>query len=129
MSEAPHHAGSPGSKAVAEYVLEKHRSWGIDAWTEEFNVLLPTPIRRNVELLGQEGYVARLQETVFPEDKDASDVGQLPTFNAFSAAGDVTGELVSVNYGLPGITRRWSGWASMSPTGSSSRSRVGAGAA
>lgn len=101
MSEDPHHAGSPGSKAVAEYVLEKYESWGMDAWIEEFHVLLPTPVERHVELLSPNRYVARLQETAFPEDKDAADEGQLPSYNAFSADGDVTGELVFVNYGLP----------------------------
>jgi len=101
MSEDPHHAGSPGSKAVAEYVLEKYESWGVDAWIEEFHVLLPTPVERHVELLSPNRYVARLQETAFSEDKDAADQGQLPSYNAFSADGDVTGELVFVNYGLP----------------------------
>jgi N-acetylated-alpha-linked acidic dipeptidase len=101
MSEDPHHAGSPGSKAVAEYVRDRYLSWGVDTWIEEFQVLLPTPIERHVELLGPNGYVARLEETAFPEDKDAADAGQLPTYNAFSADGDVTGELVFVNYGLP----------------------------
>ncbi len=101
MSEEPHHAGSPGAESVAEYVRDKYRSWGVDAWIEEFQVLLPTPVDRHVELLGPDGYVARLEETAFPEDKDAADAGQIPSFNAFSADGDVTGELVFVNYGLP----------------------------
>ena len=101
LSEDPHHAGSPGSKAVADYVLEKYESWGVDAWIEEFQVLLPTPIERHVELLGPNGYTARLEETAFAEDKDAADSGQLPSYNAFSADGDVTGELVFVNFGLP----------------------------
>ena len=34
-------------------------------------------------------------------DEDTSDSGRLPTFNAYSADGDVTGELVYVNYGIP----------------------------
>ena len=101
MSEEPHHAGSPGSKAVAEYALAKYRSWGVDARIEEFKVLLPTPLERHVELLSPDHYVARLQETAFPGDKDLADLNQLPSFNAFSADGDVTGELVFVNYGIP----------------------------
>jgi len=101
MSEEPHHAGSPGSKAVAEYVLEKYLSWGVEAWIEEFQALLPYPVERTVELVGPSQYVARLEEEAFAEDKDSGDEGQLPTFNAFSADGDVTGELVFVNYGLP----------------------------
>ncbi len=101
LSEDPHHAGSPGSKVVAEYVLAKYRSWGVDAWIEEFQVLLPTPVERHVELVSPSNYVARLEETAFTEDKDAADEGQLPSYNAFSADGDVTGELVFVNYGIP----------------------------
>ena len=31
ISEEPHHAGSPGSRKVAEYVLGKFQSWGLDA--------------------------------------------------------------------------------------------------
>ena len=34
-------------------------------------------------------------------DKDSTDANQLPTFNAYSADGDVTAELVYVNYGIP----------------------------
>src|SRR6187399_2893656 len=32
----PHHAGSPGSRKVAEYVLGKFKSFGLDARIEEF---------------------------------------------------------------------------------------------
>ena len=36
-----------------------------------------------------------------PQDPDSTDAGGLPTFNAYSADGDVTGELVYVNFGTP----------------------------
>jgi N-acetylated-alpha-linked acidic dipeptidase len=42
-----------------------------------------------------------MQEAVIPEDKDSGDDNQLPTYNAYAADGDVTGELVFANYGLP----------------------------
>src|SRR5438128_11648522 len=45
ISERPHHAGSPGSKAVAEYLLELLRGWGLDASIEEFEALMPTPTK------------------------------------------------------------------------------------
>src|SRR5579872_2126326 len=44
---------------------------------------------------------ATLKEPVISEDKDSGDAHQLPTFNAYSAAGDVTAPLVYVNYGVP----------------------------
>ena len=43
----------------------------------------------------------RLAETVLPEDPDYGDRNSTPTFNAYSADGDVTGEVVYVNYGMP----------------------------
>ena len=41
ISDKPHHAGSPGSKAVAGYLLGLLRGWGLDASIEEFEALLP----------------------------------------------------------------------------------------
>jgi len=101
MSAEPHHAGSPGSRAVAEYALEQFRSWGFAAEIEEFEALLPTPTRRVLELVEPERYGARLQEPVLEEDPDSGDAGQLPTYNAYSASGDVTAPLIYINYGIP----------------------------
>jgi N-acetylated-alpha-linked acidic dipeptidase len=101
MSEEPHHAGSPASRRVAEYVLGKFREWGLEAKIEEFEALLPTPRERLLELLEPERYAARLKEPAIPEDKDSSDAGQLPTYNAYSPDGDVTAQVVYVNQGVP----------------------------
>ena len=101
MSEEPHHMGSLGSKADAEYGLAQFQAMGLDAKIEQFQALMPYPVERHVELLAPEQYTAKLQEPVIPEDKDSGDKGQLPTYNAYSADGDVTGEMVYVNYGVP----------------------------
>ncbi len=101
ISAEPHHAGSPASKAVAGHLLGLLRLWGLDARIEEFEALLPTPKSRTLELIEPERFVARLAEPAIPEDSDSGDAGQLPSYNAYSAAGDVTGPLVYVNYGVP----------------------------
>jgi N-acetylated-alpha-linked acidic dipeptidase len=101
MSEAPHHAGSPGSRKVADYVLSQFKSWGLNASIEQFEALMPYPTERVLELVGPERYVAKLQEPPVSEDKDSTDPGGLPPFNAYSADGDVTADLVYVNYGTP----------------------------
>jgi N-acetylated-alpha-linked acidic dipeptidase len=44
---------------------------------------------------------AVLKEPAIPEDPDSGDANQLPTYNAYSIDGDVTGQLVYVNYGVP----------------------------
>ncbi len=97
----PHHAGSPGSRKVADYVLSQYKSFGLDARLEEFEALMPYPTERALELTAPERYVAQLKEPIVAEDPDSGDEGQLPTFNAYSADGDVTGDLVYVNYGTP----------------------------
>ena len=101
ISESPHHAGSPESRKVAEYILGKFKSWGLNAWIEEYEALMPYPLDRQVELLAPESYVAQLREPPVADDRDSTDAGQLPTFNAYSADGDVTGDVVYVNYGTP----------------------------
>lgn len=102
MSEEPHIGGfGHGSKRVADYALEKFLSFGLDAAIEETEALMPLPVDRHVEVLGPEPYTLRLAELGIPEDKDSSDPGQLPTFNPYAADGDVTGEVVYVNYGIP----------------------------
>lgn len=101
ITEEPHHAGGPGSRKVAEYVLGKFQAWGLDAKIETFEALMPMPLERQVELIAPETFTATLKEPAMLEDKDSSDEGQLPTYNAYSADGDVTGQLVYVNYGVP----------------------------
>ena len=101
ITEEPHYAGGPGSKKVADYVLAKFRSWGLNASIETFEALLPIPTERRLELLEPKQFTAKLQEPPFLQDKDSSDEGQLPGYNAYSADGDVTGQLVYVNYGVP----------------------------
>jgi N-acetylated-alpha-linked acidic dipeptidase len=99
LSEEPHHAGSERSRQVAEYILSKFREWGLEAQIEEFEALLPTPRERLLELTEPVTFTAALKEPVIPEDKDSSDPGQLPTFNAYSPDGDVAAQVVYVNYG------------------------------
>lgn len=101
ITEEPHIAGAPGSKRVAEYVLGKFRSWGLEAWIEEHEALMPMPTERVLELIEPESFKAKLAEPAIDEDKDSADVGEIAPFNAYAADGDVTGQLVYVNYGIP----------------------------
>jgi N-acetylated-alpha-linked acidic dipeptidase len=101
LSAVPHHIGSPGGKAVAENILARYKSWGWDAKIETYQVLFPTPKTRVLEMTGPTNFTALLKEPAVKEDATSGQDGQLPTYNAWSADGDVTGELVFVNYGLP----------------------------
>ena len=102
MAARPHHVGSPGGKVVADYIFNKFKSWGYDVQVETFYVLFPTPKTRLLEMTGPVNFKASLQEPALKEDATSGQTSeQLPTYNCWSADGDVTGELVFVNYGLP----------------------------
>ena len=99
MAGEPHVAGQPSSKKVADYALAKFKSFGLDAKLEEFEAMMPWPIDTTVEVVGPEKYTLRVKEPVLPEDPDSGD--QTPLYNAYSGDGNVTGEVVYVNYGMP----------------------------
>jgi N-acetylated-alpha-linked acidic dipeptidase len=102
LSARPHHVGSAYDKENAEWILSRFKEWGWDAHIENFEVLFPTPQERLVELIEPTRFRAKLEEPTVPEDPTSSQHDeQLPTYNAYSVDGDVTGPLVYVNYGMP----------------------------
>jgi N-acetylated-alpha-linked acidic dipeptidase len=55
-----------------------------------------------LELIGSKPFKAKLEEPTLKEDKTSGQkTEQLPSYNAYSADGDVTAELVFVNHGIP----------------------------
>ena len=102
LTARPHHLGSPYNKENAEWMLSMFQSWGLDARLESFDVLFPSPKERLVELVGPKRFTAKLQEPPVARDPTSNQQReQLPTYNAYSADGDVTATLVYVNYGIP----------------------------
>ena len=102
MSARPHHVGSPHDRDNVEFMAGLFRSWGYETQIETFDVLFPTPKVRVLELTAPGRYAARLAEPPLPEDSTSGQTSeQLPVYNAYSADGDVTGQLVYVNYGVP----------------------------
>jgi len=100
LSARPHHVGSPYDKDNAEWILSRFKEWGFDAHIETFDVLFPTPKERLLELVAPTQFRAKLQEPALSVDPTSNQTSeQLPTYNAYSADGNVTGELVYVNFG------------------------------
>lgn len=102
LSARPHHLGSPYDKENAEFIAAQFKSWGYDTQIESFDVLFPTPKTRLVEMTAPEKFTLKLNEPALKEDATSGQQDeQLPTYNAYSIDGDVTGSLVYVNYGIP----------------------------
>jgi N-acetylated-alpha-linked acidic dipeptidase len=102
LSARPHHVGSAYDQENAEWILARFKEWGLDAHIETFHVLFPTPKVRLLEMTEPIKFTAKLDEPALAGDPTSSQKAeQLPTYNAYSIDGDVTGPLVYVNYGLP----------------------------
>lgn len=101
LSSAPNHVGSAHNKANAEFIRAQLQSWGWDAQLETFEVLYPTLKSHRLELLGDKPFVATLQEPPVAIDATSTRTDGVPQFNAYGGDGDVSGNLVYVNYGMP----------------------------
>ena len=101
MTAEPHHTGSPYEIELADYVSEQFTRFGLEVAKYEYSVLLPWPGDRRIELIAPERVTLDVEEETLPGDRWAAMPGILPAYNAYSPAGDVTGEIVYVNYGIP----------------------------
>jgi N-acetylated-alpha-linked acidic dipeptidase len=133
MSAEPNQVGSPHDRANAEFMLQKFREWGWEAELETFYVLYPTPKTQVLELVAPHHFTASLVEpAVAGDDTSTRTRDALPAYNAYGADGDVTADLVFVNYGMPDdykelarhalsvkgkvvIARYGSGWRGLKP--------------
>ena len=132
LASAPNQVGSPHDKANAEFVRDLFQAWGWQAQIEVFEVLYPTLQEHSLELVAPTHFTASLTEPTVTGDATSGAAGIMPPYNAYGADGDVTGELVYLNYGMAKdyqelarrgidvrgkivITRYGSGWRGLKP--------------
>ena len=101
LSAGANHVGAPHDKANAELVRDLFRQWGWNAQIEEFEVLYPTLKQHSLELIAPTRFTASLQEPPIEGDATSTRTDGLAPYNEYGADGDVTGELVYLNYGMP----------------------------
>ena len=95
LSKEPHHVGSEAGKKNAEYIAGLFKSWGFEVEIEEYHVLIPTPLVRELSLISPSTYKATLTEESLIEDPSTFvRENLLPPYNAFSIDGEVEGECV-----------------------------------
>src|SRR5258708_7476110 len=93
LSAVPHMAGTRAQAATRDYVVEHRKSWGIDAWSKEYSVYIPQPDTVAAWIVN--GKHATPLALAGPGKGP-----QIPPFNGYTGDGDVTAEVVYVNYGL-----------------------------
>jgi N-acetylated-alpha-linked acidic dipeptidase len=86
-------AGTPAQATTRDYVLDKMKSWGIDAWSKEYTVFIPQPDTVEAWIVNG-GRTTRLNLV------EPGTGPQIPPFNGYTGDGNVAADVVYVNYGL-----------------------------
>jgi N-acetylated-alpha-linked acidic dipeptidase len=99
LTRTPHTAGTEGARRVAEYVAQRFREYGLDTSIEIYDVLLSAPRLVEVELVAPHSERLGRQEEPVPEDPQSADPSVSGPWHAYAKSGEVTAEVVYVNYG------------------------------
>ena len=101
LTAEPHLAGTPEDRKTAEFVAQKFRAAGLDTQIVPYRVLLSRPKLIRVQAFDQSGHsiLDGLTPEVLPGDTSRQDPRIVQPYNASSASGDVTGQVVYANYG------------------------------
>ena len=99
LSRRPQLIATEGVRRALEYSVSRLRSYGLDVSTPSYGVYASRP--RDIEVTMTAPYTRRLsnKERSFPWHRDFDEV--VVGYNAYSPSGDVSGEVVYANYGLP----------------------------
>jgi N-acetylated-alpha-linked acidic dipeptidase len=99
LSAETHVAGSPAQERSRDYVIQQMRAMGLETEVRAYRAFLPYPTSVKVWRTAPTEKALVLPEPPVADDPGAS-AAQYPTVNGYSGVGDVTGDVVYVNYGL-----------------------------
>ena len=99
LSAETHVAGTPAQSRTRDYVIAQMKAMGLETEVRRYDIFMPHPTAVQVWRVSPRPKALRLAEPGVAGDP-TSFKAQYPTVNGYSGAGDVTGEIVYVNYGL-----------------------------
>ena len=99
LSREAHVAGTSAQARTRDYVVSRMKSWGLETEYRTYSVWLPHATSVLVSRVSPAPRTLDLREPAVAGDPTSS-LPQYPTVNGYSGQGDVTEEVVYVNYGL-----------------------------
>jgi N-acetylated-alpha-linked acidic dipeptidase len=100
LADRPHIAGTPAQARTRDLVIEALKDAGLETEVREYRVWLPHTIEYGVWRIAPSPKELDLREGRIAEDPTTLAHPEYPTVNGYSGTGDVTGDVVNVNYGL-----------------------------
>lgn len=100
LTKNPHIAGTPENELVKDYLVKIMGEAGMAVKVWPYDVYLPNhPGKSELQIISPVQLTLSQKEGALPEDPFSDDPRLHLGFNAFSGSGDVTAEVVYVNYG------------------------------
>jgi len=99
LSKETHVAGTPAQARTRDYVISEMKKMGIETEVRAYDVWMPHPVSVHAARVSPNPRELRLPEPPVPGDPTSA-LPQYPTVNGYSGEGDVTADVVYVNYGL-----------------------------
>jgi N-acetylated-alpha-linked acidic dipeptidase len=99
LSREPHMAGTPAQARTRDYVIARMKEWGLETSVRAYDVWMPHPTSIRVWRTAPTMRELKLNEGPVPGDS-TTNLPEVPPINGYGGTGDVTGQVVYVNYGL-----------------------------
>lgn len=100
LTKNPHIAGTPENELVKDYMVKTMLDAGMEVKVWPYDVYLPNhPGKSELQIISPVKLTLSQKEGEIEEDPFSKDPRLHLGFNAFSGSGDVTAEVVYVNYG------------------------------
>ncbi|MDQ2889038.1 MAG: M20/M25/M40 family metallo-hydrolase [Gemmatimonadota bacterium] len=100
LSKEPHMAGTPAQARTRDIFASELRKYGMTPEIRTYSIYMPHPTSVHLYRVSPNPVELALPEGPIAEDTTSFGYPQILTFNGYGAAGDATGEVVYVNYGL-----------------------------
>jgi len=99
LSAETHVSGTPAQERTRDYVIAQMKAMGLETEVRQYDVFMPHPTSVRVWRVSPGTKELSLAEPAVPGDPTSARPQYL-TVNGYSGQGDVTAEVVYVNYGL-----------------------------
>jgi N-acetylated-alpha-linked acidic dipeptidase len=100
LTQHPHLTTSKNNEKVRDYIADAMQKAGLQVEIFPYDVYLPVfPGTATAEIVTPSRIPLNSKENIYTEDKYSGDPDLTPGFNSFTGSGDVTAEMVYVNYG------------------------------
>ena len=99
LSAETHVSGTPAQARTRDYVIAQMRAMGLETEVRRYDIFMPHPTSVQLWRVAPRARPLSLAEPAVAGDPTSA-LAQYPTVNGYSGQGDVTGDVVYVNYGL-----------------------------